>query len=76
MRYAKMKTGVRIFAKMLFAVPICLLTIMGPFFLQRWLHSEYGIDIPSLIIFLVAFPLTFTIWIKIFKKEIKLPGKQ
>lgn len=66
-----MKPTVRIVAKILLILPVCLATLMGPFFLARWLRATHGIDVPSFLVLGVALFVTFIIYFGFMKKDLR-----
>lgn len=57
--------------KVLVLLPICLATLLGPFFLANWLQSKYGIFIPTLVILAIALSVTLFIYFGALKKDIR-----
>ena len=60
----------RILLKLLFAIPLCLATLLGPFFAAQRLRQEFGIGVPSLVTLVIALSVTFGIYFRIFKKDL------
>lgn len=60
----------RILLKLVWAIPLCLMTLVGPFFLAQWIQESYGTRIPSVVILAVALGVTLSIYFSIFKVEL------
>lgn len=60
----------RILLKLVLAIPLCLITLLGPFFLVQWVQETYGVHIPSMVILAIALGLTLSIYFSIFKAEL------
>jgi len=66
-----MKQEIRIIVKILIVLPVCLATLMGPFFIARWLRVMHGIDVPSLLVLGFALFVTLSLYFWVLKKDMR-----
>lgn len=66
-----MKPGARIAVKIALIMPVCMLTMVGPFFLADWIEARYGFGIPSVLVLAVALAATYSIYFGVMKNDIR-----
>ncbi|HEY5972302.1 MAG TPA: hypothetical protein VIT22_10100 [Pseudoxanthomonas sp.] len=56
--------------KLIWVIPLCLATLVGPFFVARWIEEIFGFSIPSLVTLVFALSVTLSIYFYVFKDEL------
>lgn len=60
----------RIVLKLVWVVPLCVGTLLGPFCLAQWIQENYAVRIPSLVTLTIALGVTLFIYFSLFKVEL------
>jgi hypothetical protein len=66
-----MNLAARIALKLVLVLPLCLATLMGPFFAAHWLRTSHGWNIPSFLVLGGALFVTLRLYFVVMKKQLR-----